>query len=82
MNHNNNNLEKTLLPDPEYVVKLARAKMPFGKYAGRYLIDLPEAYIIWFSHKGFPGGELGTMLRSVMEIKANGLEYLLKPLRK
>jgi uncharacterized protein len=70
-----------ILPDPDYLLRLARAKMPFGKYAGRYLIDLPEAYVIWFSHKGFPGGQLGEMLKAVLEIKANGLEYLFIPLR-
>ena len=69
-------------PDPEYLLKLAEAKMPFGKFAGRRLVDLPEEYIIWFSRKGFPRGELGEMLQNVYEIKVNGLEYLLKPFRK
>jgi uncharacterized protein (DUF3820 family) len=71
----------TIMPDTDFMRRLARAKMPFGKYKGRYLIDLPEAYVIWFSHKGFPEGELGDMLKSVLEIKANGLEYLFTPLR-
>jgi uncharacterized protein (DUF3820 family) len=66
--------------DTSFMVKLANAKMPFGKYAGCPLVDLPEHYVIWLSHKGFPGGELGDMLRSVYEIKANGLEYLFRPL--
>lgn len=66
--------------DPDYLIKLARAKMPFGKYSGRHLIDLPEHYVVWFANKGFPEGELGEMLASVYEIKANGLEYLLRPL--
>ncbi|RJR20926.1 MAG: hypothetical protein C4581_02705 [Nitrospiraceae bacterium] len=69
-------------PDPGYLLKLAEAKMPFGKFAGRRLVDLPEAYIIWFSRNGFPRGELGEMLQNVYEIKVNGLEYLLKPFRK
>ena len=69
-------------PDPTYLLKLAEAKMPFGKYAGRRLVDLPEAYIIWFSRKGFPEGKLGDMLQSIYEIKVNGLEYLLKPFKK
>lgn len=68
-------------PKPEELIKLARYKMPFGKYAGRLLIDLPEPYVVWFAKKGFPDGELGRMLRSVYEIKVNGLEYLFKPLR-
>ncbi len=69
-------------PDPELFLKLAEMRMPFGKYKDRLLIDLPERYVIWFSHKGFPEGQLGDMLRTVYEIKLNGLEYLFKPLRK
>ena len=67
--------------DASYLLKLAKAKMPFGKYAGRRLIDLPETYVLWFAKKGFPKGELGTMLQSVYEIKLNGLEYLFKPFK-
>jgi len=67
--------------DKKYLVKLANARMPFGKYTNHRIIDLPEHYVIWFSRKGFPKGELGLMLKSIMEIKTNGLEYLLKPLR-
>ena len=55
--------------------------MPFGKYAGRRLVDLPESYVIWLSRKGFPKGELGEMLNTVYEIKVNGLEYLFKQLK-
>ena len=55
--------------------------MPFGKYANRLLIDLPEPYVIWFANEGFPKGELGNMLRIVHEIKINGLEYLFDPLK-
>jgi len=69
-------------PDPRHLLKLAEAKMPFGKYAGTRLIDLPEHYVLWFSQKGFPEGELGDMLREVHEIKLNGLEYLFRPLKK
>jgi uncharacterized protein (DUF3820 family) len=68
-------------PDPGYLLKLARAIMPFGKYAGTRLVDLPEPYVIWFSQKGFPQGELGKMLMDIYEIKVNGLEYLFKPLK-
>lgn len=56
--------------------------MPFGKYAGTRLVDLPEPYVVWFSQKGFPEGELGRMLKAVYEIKVNGLEYLFQPLIK
>lgn len=63
------------------LMELARMKMPFGKYAGRRLIDLPEPYVVWFSQQGFPRGKLGEMLKIVYEIKVNGLEYLFDPLR-
>jgi uncharacterized protein len=69
-------------PDPELMIKLARMRMPFGRYKDRLLIDLPEPYLVWFSQQGFPEGQLGDMLRSMYEIKLNGLEYLFKPLRK
>jgi len=55
--------------------------MPFGRYAGQRLIDLPEPYVVWFAQQGFPSGKLGTMLSAVYEIKVNGLEYLFDPLR-
>jgi len=64
------------------ILKLATYRMPFGKYAGQLLIDLPEPYVVWFHSKGFPGGELGRMLGMTYEIKTNGLEYLFKPLKK
>ena len=62
----------------EILLTLAKTKMPYGKYAGTRLIDLPEEYVIWFSKKGFPEGELGELLKLVQEIKLNGLEYLFK----
>ena len=61
--------------------ELAATRMPFGKYQGRRLIDLPEPYVVWFAGQGFPEGKLGTMLRAVYEIKVNGLEYLFDRLR-
>ena len=67
--------------DAQLLTELARMKMPFGKYTGRRLIDLPEPYVVWFSQNGFPRGRLGEMLRIVYEIKVNGLEYLFDPLR-
>ena len=67
--------------DPQLMLKLARYRMPFGKYANRLLIDLPEPYVVWFANKGFPKGELGELLSIVHEIKINGLEYLFTPLR-
>jgi uncharacterized protein (DUF3820 family) len=64
------------------LTELANARMPFGKYKDRYLVDLPESYLVWFSREGFPDGKLGRMLASVLEIKINGLEKLLAPLRR
>ena len=68
-------------PDQEVLIQIARMKMPFGRYAGRRLIDLPEPYLVWFRNKGFPKGRLGMLLATLYEIKANGLELLLAPLR-
>jgi len=64
--------------DVNPLLKLAEAKMPFGKYTGTRLIDLPEEYVLWFAKKGFPEGELGELLRLVQEIKLNGLEHLVR----
>lgn len=61
--------------------ELASMRMPFGKYSGRLLIDLPEPYVVWFVQQGLPKGRLGEMLAMVYEIKVNGLEYLFEPLR-
>lgn len=57
-------------------------KMPFGKYKDRLICDLPEHYLIWYQNKGFPEGKLGMLLATMYEIKVNGLEYLLKPLKR
>ncbi len=67
--------------DTNDLIKIAQMKMPFGKYSGWRLIDLPEPYVVWFSQKGFPKGELGQLLEQLYEIKLNGLEYLFEPLR-
>ena len=64
------------------LTELANMRMPFGKYKDRYLVDLPEAYLVWFERQGFPEGKLGRMLQAVLEIKTNGLEKLLVPLRR
>ena len=68
--------------NPQVLLELARTRMPFGRYKGRLLCDLPETYLVWFNQKGFPPGELGVLLAALYEIKLNGLEYLLKPLKK
>ncbi len=62
------------------LLELAAMRMPFGRYKGLRLIDLPEPYVVWFAGKGFPEGKLGDMLRTVYEIKVNGLEYLFEKL--
>ncbi len=66
------------LTNQEYLIKLAHSKMPYGKYKGMYLINLPEHYIVWYNNKGFPKGQLGDMLRLVYELKLNGLEDLIR----
>jgi uncharacterized protein (DUF3820 family) len=65
----------------EEFVKFLEMKMPFGKYKGSLLINLPESYLVWFRQKGFPKGKLGEQLQLMYEIRLNGLEYLLKPSR-
>lgn len=66
--------------DRDYLVKLARARMPFGKYANRRIIDLPESYLLWLLNKATCGPELTRMLRSIYEMKLNGLEELVRPI--
>jgi uncharacterized protein (DUF3820 family) len=69
--------------NPEILLELLKVKMPFGKYEGRILADLPVSYLEWFLRKGgFPPGKLGMQLATIYEIKSNGLDYLLEPLRK
>ena len=64
----------------EALLTLVNTKMPFGKYAGTKLLNLPEPYLVWFHKQGFPNGKLGEQLASMYEIKLNGLEPLLQPL--
>jgi len=68
-------------PDPKALLELVTMPMPFGKYKGWKLCDLPESYLVWFKQKGFPTGRLGMLLETMYEIKLNGLEFLLKPLK-
>lgn len=65
----------------EHLVKLAHWKMPFGKYAGRVLIDLPEEYLFWFDKKGFPAGELGELMKFCLDLKVEGLDGLIQKLK-
>ncbi|AZQ42703.1 DUF3820 family protein [Nonlabens ponticola] len=68
--------------DPKSLVELAWYKMPYGKYKGQFLSDIPEPYYIWYRRKGFPDGKLGRYLQTVCDMKVEGIEYLLKDIRK
>ena len=72
--------EELLTPDPERLLALVRWRMPFGKYEGTLLIDLPQPYLVWFAQKGFPKGRLGEALALCLEVKHNGLEPLVRKL--
>ena len=63
------------------LLELVSFKMPYGKYKGVLICDLPEHYMVWYYQKGFPDGKLGVLLGTMYEIKLNGLEYLLQPLK-
>jgi len=64
------------------LMQLVSMKMPFGKYKGWLLCDLPEVYLVWFKQKGFPQGQLGILMETLYEIRLNGLEKLLDPLKR
>ncbi len=68
--------------NPEDLQRLVTDTMPYGKYKGRVLADLPGNYLNWFAREGFPKGELGRLLQLMQEIDHNGLSQLLAPLRK
>ncbi len=73
---------KRLKPmNPEKLELLITRQMPFGKYKGRIIADLPGPYLNWFAREGFPHGELGGLLALMQEIDHNGLSELLEPLR-
>ncbi len=68
--------------NPQLLLELVNMQMPFGKYKGVVLCNLPVSYLEWFQRKGFPAGKLGVLLETMYEIKLNGLEDLLKPLKR
>jgi uncharacterized protein (DUF3820 family) len=70
----------TSAPDPNLLLDLVKMRMPFGKFKGIILKDLPVNYLEWFDRNGFPEGKLGMLLQTLLVIKSNGLEDLLKKL--
>ena len=70
-----------MMDDRQFLIDLAKMKMPFGKYQGRFLIDLPEHYIVWYKTKGFPNGKLGKQMELVYELQLNGLEDIIRKIR-
>ena len=71
-----------MIQDQQFLIDLAKVKMPFGKYKGTFLIDLPEQYIVWCSNKGFPAGKLGKQMGLVYELQLNGLENIVKEIQR
>lgn len=69
-------------PQSRILIDLVTVKMPYGKYKNVTLCDIPEYYLSWYNSKGFPQGKLGMQLQTLYEIKLNGLEYLLEPIKK
>lgn len=69
-------------PDYKELIDLAHAKMYFGKYKDFFLSDIPEYYLVWYRQKGFPTGKLGQQMEQVFEMKRNGLEGLLRQIRR
>jgi len=69
-------------PDPKTLIALVQMRMPFGKYKGLVLCDLPVSYLEWFAKEGFPKGQLGMLLATIYEIKINGLDALLIPIKR
>jgi uncharacterized protein len=68
--------------NPEDLQSLVTYVMPYGKYKGRVIADLPGNYLAWFARKGFPPGKLGQLLALMLEVDHNGLSSLLTPLRR
>lgn len=68
--------------NPDYLSLLLTREMPYGKYKGRVIADLPGHYLGWFAREGFPSGELGQLIALMYELDHNDLRHLLAPLRK
>ena len=67
--------------DPTLFLDLVKMQMPYGKYKGYLICNIPESYLLWYKDKGFPKGKLGDLMATMFEIRVNGLEYLLTPLK-
>ncbi|WP_412466744.1 DUF3820 family protein [Pedobacter sp. KLB.chiD] len=67
--------------DPTLLLDLVQMQMPYGKYKGYLICNIPESYLLWYKDKGFPKGKLGDLMATMFEIRMNGLEYLLTPLK-
>jgi uncharacterized protein (DUF3820 family) len=74
-------MEEITGPDGQILIDIVTMKMPFGKYKGTILKQLPVSYLEWFKRKGFPAGKLGMRLETLYEIKINGLEGLLNNIK-
>ena len=74
-------MNDSMHPDPEILYKIVTEEMPFGRYRGTVLSNLPVSYLEWFSRQGFPEGKIGMLLSTIYEIKINGLEYILDPIK-
>ena len=68
--------------DQTFLIKMVQAKMPFGQYKGWYITDLPVHYLEWFNRQGFPDGTLGQYLSTMYEVKHNGLDHVIEPIKK
>lgn len=69
--------------EKEQLIDIANTEMPFGKYQGRMLIDVPEEYLLWFARKDqFPAGRLGELMSITLLIKSEGLTHLVQPLKR
>ena len=70
------------MSDPNFLIQLVRARMPFGKYKHGFITDLPVHYLEWFAREGWPAGTLGQQLATMYEIKTNGLDRILDPIKR
>jgi uncharacterized protein len=69
-------------PDKQVLLDIVATRMPLGRFKGILICDLPVSYLEWFQRKGFPQGKLGMMLQTIYEIKLNGLEEMIRQLKK